>query len=431
MPAKREQHDSLRNGRPPRVLTVLPDFPFPPTTGLHLRMVSNLELVHRLGCFSALLYFSTEGREPAPIDSTPLARICDDVHHAGLRFPHSDFSTASLIAHKLDFLVRGALEIPGSYYPFSLSYDRIRAADRILAPASRLEVDFVALPSMFMHYTPKLRAHGYGVIIDAADVLTNLSASFLKNLNGRAGKLGLYANYLACRAQERIFLQKCTELWATSAAEAADFIRIVPGVRTVVVPSSLNEREILPAAPAFEPIVGFIGTYSYTPNLEAALFLSEQVFPHVLGQFPNAILRIAGAHMPDDVAAKLRSLKNVELLGRVADSGRFMDECAVLALPVFIRGGVPLKLIEGMARGKAIVASPETLDGLAAVDGKDVFIQRQPEDFAAAIVSLLRDERLRERLGAAARATFVRDFSISSTEAVLRRDSVLATWGQR
>jgi len=31
--------------RHPRVLTVLPDFPFPATTGLHLRMISNLELV--------------------------------------------------------------------------------------------------------------------------------------------------------------------------------------------------------------------------------------------------------------------------------------------------------------------------------------------------------------------------------------------------
>src|SRR5271154_7044767 len=97
---------SALNERRTRVLTVLPDFPFPATTGLHLRMVSNLDLVHRLGCFSALLYFSTEGREPLPVESTPLARICNEVRHGGRRFLHSDFSTASLVAHKLDFLVR-------------------------------------------------------------------------------------------------------------------------------------------------------------------------------------------------------------------------------------------------------------------------------------------------------------------------------------
>ncbi len=102
-----------------------------------------------------------------------------------------------------------------------------------------------------------------------------------------------------------------------------------------------------------------------------------------------------------------------------------MDDCAVLALPVFLRGGVPLKVIEAMARGKAIVASPELIDGLKIADGEDMLVRTAPDDFAAAIVSLLGDASLREQLGNHARATFVRDFSISSAEAVLRRDSVL------
>jgi len=97
------------NGTRTRVLTVLPDFPFPATTGLHLRNLSNLELVHRLGCCSALLYFTTEEREPPAIDTTPVARICDEVRHGGRRFPHANFSTASLVLHKADFLLRGGL----------------------------------------------------------------------------------------------------------------------------------------------------------------------------------------------------------------------------------------------------------------------------------------------------------------------------------
>ncbi len=129
--------------------------------------------------------------------------------------------------------------------------------------------------------------------------------------------------------------------------------------------------------------------------------------------------------MPQSVITKLQSLPRVEVLGRVADSGRFMDECAVLALPVFLRGGVPLKLIEAMARGKAIVASPQLVAGVEIKDAEQVLIRTKPAEFASAIVSLLRDTSLRERLGANARATFVRDFSLSSADAVLRRDSVL------
>jgi glycosyltransferase involved in cell wall biosynthesis len=86
---------------------------------------------------------------------------------------------------------------------------------------------------------------------------------------------------------------------------------------------------------------------------------------------------------------------------------------------------VPLKVIEAMARGKAIVASPELVDGLTVVDEKDLLIRNSPETFAAAIVSLLASVKLREQLGSAARTTFLRDFSLSGAEAVLRRDSVL------
>lgn len=425
MPVAEEKPGTSPSSRAARVLTVLPDFPYPATTGLHLRMVSNLELVRRIGCFSALLYFSTEGREPAPVESTPLTQICDEVRHGGRRFPHANFSTASLISHKADFLVRGALGLPSKHYPFSTSYDRIGAPDIILAEARRIKADFVILPSMLMHYAAGLRTQEFGVIIDAADVLTNVTASFLKNLKGRGGRFGLYANYLASRTQERIFLKECTELWTTSSAEATEFRRICPGVRVVVVPNSLDESAIRPAAAATEPVAGFIGTYSYTPNLQAALFLAEQVFPRVTQQFPNAILRIAGANMPADEIIKLRTMTNVEVLGAVADSGRFMNDCAILALPLFIRGGVPLKVIEAMARGKAIVASPELIDGLAIADGKDMLVRSTPDDFAAAIVSLLGDAQLREELGVNARAAFVRDFSISSAEKTLHHDSVL------
>ena len=77
----------------PRVLTVLPDLPCPATTGLHLRHLSNLDLVHRLGCYSAVLYFTTEEHKPAPLESSALAQICDEIHHGGQRFPHADFSS--------------------------------------------------------------------------------------------------------------------------------------------------------------------------------------------------------------------------------------------------------------------------------------------------------------------------------------------------
>ena len=409
----------------PRVLTVLPDFPFPATTGLHLRHRNSLERLYRLGCYNALLYFTTEEREPPAHDTTPLASICHEMHHAGRRFPHREFSTVALASYKLEFLLRGALGLPGKRYPFSLSYDRIGAEEIVLDAAQKVQADFVVLSSIFMHYSARLRQHGFQVIIDAADVLTTLSASFLATLSGRGGKLGLFANHVACRSQERIFLKQCAELWATSESEAEQFRRIAPGLRVLVVPNSLDENDGRPSPQSTRPIVGFIGTYSYAPNLRAAQFLAEQVFPRVRRERPDAVLRLAGAGMPQPDGIRLQDLPGVELPGRVEDSGRFMDECAVLALAVFERGGVPLKLVEGLARGKALVVTPELVAGLELADGRELLVRSGAEEFAVAILELLRDEPLRANLGAHARAAFERHFSISSGEEKLRRDSVL------
>jgi len=422
-----EEKSGAPYSRVPRVLTVLPDFPFPATTGLHLRMVSNLELVHRLGCFSALLYFSTEGREPSPAELTLLAQICNEVRHGGRRFPHANFPTASLIHHKVDFLLRGALGLPGQRYPFSTSYDRIGAAEIILAEARRVQVDFVILPSFMLHYVAPLRRNGFRVIADAIDVLSELTSQFLTTYGeGPISRLGLYSNYLASRTQERLFLPKCSEIWATSSSEAKTLVRIAPGVKVLVVANSLDESTFQPGLAVCSQNVGFIGTYSSFPNLEAARFLVERVFPNVLQKNPAARLKLAGANLPTEFEVKFRGFGYVDLLGAVADSNELYSQCRVIALPVFVRGGVPLKIVEAFAHEKAVVACPELVEGLEVYDGQDLLVRTNPESFAEAISLLLSDEAFCRSLGIKARQTFMRNWSRSHAEEILRRSSVLA-----
>jgi len=424
----RDQSKAAQNGRRTRVLTVLPDFPFPATTGLHLRMVSNLELVHRLGCYSALLYFSTEEREPVSVESTPLTQICDGVRHGGRRFPHAKFSTVSLAGHKADFLVRGALGLPGKRYPFSMSYDRIGGAEIVLSEARRVKADFVILPSFMLHYAAPLKSGGFRVIADAIDVLTELTARFLSTYaNGAISRLGLYSNFLASRTQERFFLPRCDEIWATSPSEAEALALIAPRVNVLTVANSLDERLFEPGPLATGENVGFIGTYSSFPNLEAARFLAERVFPIVRQKNPAARLKLAGANLPEADERKLCSFEYVDLLGAVADSNELYSQCRVIALPVFVRGGVPLKIVEAFAREKAVVACPELVEGLEVRDGHDVLVRENPADFAQAISTLMSDDAFCRRLGKNGRETFVRNWSRSRAEEILRQSSVLAS----
>jgi len=324
--------------------------------------------------------------------------------------------------------VRGALGVPGRRYPFSTSYDRIGAAEIILAAARRVEADFVILPTFMLHYAVPLKGGGFRIIGDAIDVLTDLTAQFLANYgNGALGQLGLYSNHLASRTQERVFLPRCSEVWATSPPEAEALGRLAPGVNVVVVANSLDERVLQPDSFAGNENVGFIGTYSSGPNLDAARFLAERVFPIVLQKNPGARLKLAGNSLPAADEAKLRCLGHVDLLGAVAESNELYSQCRVIALPVFVRGGVPLKIVEAFAREKAVVACPELVEGLPVRDGYDLLVRENPADFAHAVSSLLKDDALCRRLGSNGRETFMRNWSRSHAEAMLRQSSVLSS----
>jgi polysaccharide biosynthesis protein PslH len=55
--------------------------------------------------------------------------------------------------------------------------------------------------------------------------------------------------------------------------------------------------------------------------------------------------------------------------------------------------------------GKAIVSTSIGCEGLETIDGQNILVRDDPTDFAEAVVDVLRDGSLRERLGRAGRAT--------------------------
>ncbi len=404
-------------------------FPFPAVSGTQLRFAGNLGLLQRLGCRNHVLYFSNEDQNTPLTEQDPVRELCEGMTCAGPRREQHQFGNLSLALHKLDFLLRGALRIKGRRYPFSMRYDAVEACGRIVAEAHSVRADIVIIPPMFMHYADRLATEGFLVIADAYDVLSEVTASLLESHREESWhkRLSLYANHLACREQELNFLPRCAEIWATSCSEADALSRIAPEVNILVVPNSLDEQIVQPKgrAPAGE-YVGFIGLYSYQPNLEAVLFLAEHVFPAVVARRPEARLRIAGGNLPGDVVKRIGRIPNIDLLGHVPDSGQFIDECAVIALPVLVRGGVPLKLVESMARGKAVVARPEIVAGLPVLDGKDLLVRRDPEEFAAAVADLLADPSEAARLGKNARQTFIDHWSMGSALENMRQKSILS-----
>ncbi len=81
----------------------------------------------------------------------------------------------------------------------------------------------------------------------------------------------------------------------------------------------------------------------------------------------------------------------VQALGFVADLRDAYASASCAVVPLLQGGGTPLKLIEALAYGLPVVATPRAAAGLELRDGEHCLIAGDAETFAAALVRVLRD----------------------------------------
>jgi glycosyltransferase involved in cell wall biosynthesis len=100
---------------------------------------------------------------------------------------------------------------------------------------------------------------------------------------------------------------------------------------------------------------------------------------------------------------RLAGLPGVEVVGQVPDVRPHLGAAAVAVIPLRIARGVQNKVLEALAMGKPVVASPEALAGLLAKPGLHLLQASSPAEWVEAIGGLLDDPSLRRKLGAAGR----------------------------
>lgn len=146
----------------------------------------------------------------------------------------------------------------------------------------------------------------------------------------------------------------------------------------------------------------FTGTFTHLPNREAALWLAREILPAVRTRTPGATLRIVGSAPP----AEIRGLAGpgIEVVADAPSMEPHLQAAAVVVAPVRSGGGMRMKVLEAMARGKAVVTTPLGAEGFTSIDPHPpLAIAENGEGIAAALADLLGDERGRRELGEGAR----------------------------
>jgi glycosyltransferase involved in cell wall biosynthesis len=156
-----------------------------------------------------------------------------------------------------------------------------------------------------------------------------------------------------------------------------------------------NPSDIVPGR------VIFSGSMLYPPNIQAALWFVDEVWPAVRSQIPGATFVIQGR----DPSAKILELDGrdgIWVTGTVLDVGMLIRSAHVCVNPMLAAGGMQNKLIEYMACNKAVVATSVANEGIRAPAGTLV-IADEADDFAEAVIGLLKAPEAAARLGSTAR----------------------------
>jgi glycosyltransferase involved in cell wall biosynthesis len=149
------------------------------------------------------------------------------------------------------------------------------------------------------------------------------------------------------------------------------------------------------------------GNLGYFPTAHGASWFLDEVWPKLRARLPQARMRLAGARPTRQLRTAARRA-GAELVVDPPDIAAELARADAAVAPLFAGSGVPVKLLEALAAGVPVVATPWAAAGLEPELAARIRTGDSAEAWANALV-----ETLTDRTTALARA--------SETRTIVRR----------
>jgi glycosyltransferase involved in cell wall biosynthesis len=142
-----------------------------------------------------------------------------------------------------------------------------------------------------------------------------------------------------------------------------------------------------------------LGTLHYPPNADGIRWFFTEVFPLIRQRIPDATLTIIGKNPPQDfVEYASINPDTVKLTGYVPELVPYLEQSALMVVPVRAGGGMRVRILEAFAYAMPVVTTTIGLEGIDAVPGRDVLVEDSASNFADRVSELLEDIALQEKL---------------------------------
>ena len=244
------------------------------------------------------------------------------------------------------------------------------------------EYDIVQLETIYMgSYIGVIRKHSKAKIVLRAHNIEHLIWQRIADETTKPIKRK-YIRLLATRLRrfEAFILNRADGVAAISAEDAAYMISEGCRIPITDIPFGIDTKEEVPVTKSIIPFSLYhIGSMNWMPNESGIRWFLDNVWTRLYEEFPKASLYLAGRYMPDDLID--HEIEGVRVLGEVADAKTFIQDKAIMIVPVFSGSGIRVKIIEGMWMGKAIVSTSIGASGINYTHGSNILIAETPDEF--------------------------------------------------
>lgn len=154
----------------------------------------------------------------------------------------------------------------------------------------------------------------------------------------------------------------------------------------------------------------YIGALDWIPNREGLEWFVKKVWPKAKNKHPKLMFFVAGRNMPHSFKKVLR-MDGIYYEGEVEDSAQFIQKYGIMVVPLLSGGGMRVKIIEGMAQGKPLIATSKAAEGIKVVHNNNILIADTVNEFCTAIDKYISEPDFAAKTGSEARLFALTNFN--------------------
>ncbi|MDF2448532.1 MAG: glycosyltransferase [Bacteroidota bacterium] len=359
-----------------RILQLCNKAPYPANDGSSIAICTLAEGLADNGAELHLLCINTK-KHFKPDDSIPKDFV-GKTHYESV-FQNTDISFS------------GAFKNLFSSESYFVSRFFFKAFEEVLIRKLQLQsFDIVQLEGVFMaSYIPVIKKYSQAkIILRSHNVEHQIWERHLSN-----EKTGLKTRYLKVqnsrlKAFELKAFRDVDAIVTITSEDEKNISTLFPGkkIHTCLTGINLNSyQQVL--KPLYPNTLFHFASMDWMPNVEAVEWFMEHVWNNVLRVKPDVQLVLAGRGMPEHI--KKMASRNVKVIDDVKDSAEFYRTYDIMLVPLWSGSGLRIKLVEGLAYGKAIVTTSIGAEGIPYTLNENFMVADSPEKFAQAVISLL------------------------------------------